>query len=261
MTTWDLNRLRSLRLREPFFVSSSWDEAGRSFSPGGDDCFSLFGYIPVRGIQSDDERYVNRLVLDFKEAKADAVATVAQLVAEVLREEPLWLEPHSFRGYAVAAPSSKAGIGSAGINQLLAKVAHSFPRHPSARTNNLTLSPFKLHRFKALDTPSHQQKKTVDDHLATIRVISDLFGKDATSEPAPHSADNLWSVDPTGPRVIVFDDVYTRGETFAACRQLIEQGLVDASSGYESWPSVSGFFIAKTWAKNLPSDLPSDLPF
>lgn len=250
MTTWDLNRLRSLRLREPFFVSSSWDEAGRSFSPGGDDCFSLFGYIPVRGIQNDDERYVNRLVLDFKEAKADAVATVAQLVSEVLREEPLWLEPHSFRGYAVAAPSSKAGIGSAGINQLLTKVAHRFSGHPRDRSNHLTLSPFKLQRFKALDTPSHQQKKTVDDHLATIRVVWDHV------DDGKSKADKLRSVDPQGPRVIVFDDVYTRGATFAACNELIRHWCVDNSTVFDGYPSVSGFFIAKTWAKNPPSDLP-----
>jgi hypothetical protein len=69
-------------------------------------------------------------------------------------------------------------------------------------------------------------------------------------------ADQLWSVDPAGPRVILFDDVYTRGETFSACRKLLQVAMTESASGYEGTPYVSGFFIAKTWARNLPSDLP-----
>jgi hypothetical protein len=105
-----------------------------------------------------------------------------------------------------------------------------------------------LDRFSALQTPSHQQKKTAADHLASIQVVQSVNDSNL--------ADKLWSVDPAGPRVILFDDVYTRGETFSACRKLLQAAMTESASGYEATPYVSGFFIAKTWARNLPSDLP-----
>ena len=242
MNDWDLPRLRSLRLKEPYFTSSSWDEAMHSFSEGGHDCFSLFGYIPVRGIQNDDERYVNRLVLDLKEAKASAVAAVATLVKEVFLSEPFWID-QGFRGYAVAAPSSKVGIGSPGINQLLRKISHPFPVSQSERMLGLTLSPWELNRITALQTPSHQQKKTAEDHLATIEAVTKF-------SPPLTETDNLWAPDSNGPRVIVFDDVYTRGATFSACSKLLADEWIDATYGYDSRPSIAGFFVAKTWARN-----------
>jgi predicted amidophosphoribosyltransferase len=247
MSTWDLPRLRSLRLREPGFHSSSRDafDPRASFYPVDADCFAMFGYIPVRGIQNDDERYVNRLVLDFKEAEPSAISTIATLVQESFAEEPFWQDRTSFRGYAVAVPSSKEGVGSQGINQLLRKIAQPYG---GPRREKLTLCPFLLDRFSALQTPSHQQKKSAADHLASIQVVQSV--KDS------NLADKLWSVDPAGPRVILFDDVYTRGETFSACRKLIQAAMTESASGYEATPYVSGFFIAKTWAKNEPLDLP-----
>jgi len=247
MTTWDLSRLRSLRLREPGFQSSSRDafDPRATFYSADADCYAMFGYIPIKGIQNDDERYVNRLVLDFKEAEAPAISTIATLVEESFASEPFWLDRTSFRGYAIAAPSSKQGPGSQGVNQLLRKIAQPFG---GVRREKLTLCPFLLDRFSALQTPSHQQKKTAADHLASIQVVQSV--KDS------NLADKLWSVDPAGPRVILFDDVYTRGETFSACRKLLQAAMTESASGYEATPYVSGFFIAKTWARDLPSDLP-----
>jgi hypothetical protein len=72
----------------------------------------------------------------------------------------------------------------------------------------------------------------------------------------PNLAETLWSIDPDGPRVILFDDVYTRGETFAACRELLQDSLSEGTDDVDATPPVSGFFIAKTWARDLPSDLP-----
>lgn len=242
MSTWDLPRLRALRLKEPSFNSSSRDnfDTHVAFYPPDSDCYALFGYIPVRGIQNEDERYVNRLVLDFKEAKVAAVSAIATLVQEAFESEPFWLERTGFRGYAVAAPSSKVGSGSEGVNQMLQRIAQPFH---SKRSEDLTLCPFSLYRVSALQTPSHQQKKSAADHLETIEVTQ--------SSTDPLLADKLWSIDPAGPRVIVFDDVYTRGETYSACRELLENYMTEHSSGYEATPYVAGFFIARTWARNL----------
>lgn len=247
MAVWDLPRLRSLRLREPGFRSSSLDGTNPEapFYPAEADCYAMFGYIPVRGIQNDDERYVNRLVLDFKEAEAPAISAIATLVQEAFESEPFWLDRTSFRGYAVAAPSSKEGVGSQGVNQLLRKIAQPFG---GVTREKLTMCPFLLDRFSPLQTPSHQQKKSAADHLVSIQVVQ--------SVSESNLAEQLWSVDPAGPRLVLFDDVYTRGETFAACRKLLQEAISESASGYESTPYVSGFFIAKTWAKNLPSDLP-----
>lgn len=247
MAVWDLPRLRSLRLREPGFRSSSLEGINPEapFYPADADCYAMFGYIPVRGIQNDDERYVNRLVLDFKEAEAPAISAIATLVQESFESEPFWLDRTSFRGYAVAAPSSKEGVGSQGVNQLLRKVTQKFD---VTRTEKLTLCPFLLDRSTALETPSHKQKKTAADHLASMQVLQSV--KD------PNLAETLWSIDPDGPRVILFDDVYTRGETFAACRELLQDSLSEGTDDVDAMPHVSGFFIAKTWARDLPSDLP-----
>jgi hypothetical protein len=247
MGSWDLPRLRSLRLREPGFQSPGRGlrDPEVAFFPPESDCYALFGYIPVRGIQNDDEQYVNRLVLDFKEAKAPAVSAIATLVQESFESEPFWLDRTSFSGYAVAAPSSKEGVGSEGVNQLLQKITQPFR---AMKSEKLTLCPLKLDRFSSLPTPSHVQKKTAADHIASIQVVQ--------SSIDPHLADQLRSVDPAGPRIVLFDDVYTRGETFAACRELLHQAMLDRLSGYEPSPYIAGFFIAKTWARNLPSDLP-----
>jgi hypothetical protein len=247
MATWDLPRLRALRLQEPGFRSSSLGGSNPEspFYPAEADCYAMFGYIPTRGVQNDDERYVNRLVLDFKEAEAPAIAAIATLVHESFESEPFWLDRTSFRGYATAVPSSKEGVGSQGINQLLRKITL---KYDGMRTDKLTLCPFVLDRHSALNTPSHQQKKTAADHLASIQVLQ--------SVQDPNLAATLWTTDPNGPRVILFDDVYTRGETFAACRKLIHNALSKETDDADAAPHVSGFFVAKTWAKNSLSDSP-----
>ena len=246
MSTWDLPRLRSLRLREPGFKSSchelrSWEPI---FFPPESDCYALFGYIPVRGIQNDDERYVNRLVIDFKEGKASAIAAIATLAKEIITTDLFWSDDKGFPGYALAAPSSKVGIGSLGVNQLLDKIARPFPSSTGVRALSLTRSPHELMRTTALQTPSHQQKKSIEDHLGTIELVSEL-------RPPYAETENLWAPDGHGPRVIVFDDVYTRGATFAACKRVIQDEWIDATYGYDSIPNIAGFFVAKTWARNI----------
>jgi hypothetical protein len=207
---------------------------------GDEDCFALFGYIPVRFANSDDEQYVNRLVLDFKEAKAPAVDAVINLATQHLFEldvstvvvdveDLLGIGAEVFYGTAIAAPSSKVGAGSPAINQLINALTSPHRKDPHYPDVKFILAGDEvLLRHTALETPSHKQKKSMSDHLQTIR----LEKKAGIRLEHPPRTD----------RYVIFDDVYTRGETFGACKALIRA----AHPGAE----VRGFFVAHTWAQN-----------
>lgn len=243
-TTWDLTRLERLTLSHPWFTSphsdgvdtepTDWDTSGPD---GSEDCFALFGYIPVRFAQSDDERYVNRLVLDFKEGNPVAIATVAGIAATKIfnldpgthiTEEILDMPGFLPYGAAIAVPSSKIGVGSTGINLLIETLTspHGLPRWE--KVNAVVAGDEIFRRHTALETPSHKVKKVMSDHLQTIR----LEKKTGVRLMKPSMTD----------RYVIFDDVYTRGETFGACKALIREAHPRAK--------VRGFFVARTWARN-----------
>lgn len=242
--TWDLKRLERLTLKDPWFTSPHADGAGAGTTEwdtpgpdGSEDCFALFGYIPVRFAQSDDDKYVNRLVLDFKEGKPAAIAAVAVLAAtHIFRldsgtftsEDILKMPGFLPYGTAIAIPSSKVSVGSVGINQLVNTLTSSHA-HLINQPMAVVAGDEVLRRHTALETPSHKVKKTMSEHLQTIR----LEKKAGVRLAQPPMTD----------RYVIFDDVYTRGETFGACKALIRKAHPRAQ--------VRGFFVARTWAKNI----------
>ena len=212
---WELDRLRNLRLKQPYFKSPVC-EADQEW-----DCFALFGYIPRIGWKSDDDAYVQKLIIAFKENMPSAVKAIATLVAEEMLGEHG--EDQMWHRSILVAPSSGTGVGKPSLN-LLATVLERIRLQQGIvvkeNTHNFT-------RHTALVTPSHRERKDVDDHLATIRF-----------EPKSNVTSRITLSD----EIVVIDDVYTKGATFSACKKLILE--------IEPEAEVLGFFLAKTWERN-----------
>ena len=196
---WDLERLRTLQLKHPYFKSPVCDPDQLW------DCFALFGYIPRIGWRDEDEAYVQKLIIAFKENEPAAVTAIATLVAEEMLGEDD--EDQIWHRSILVAPSSTTGVGKPSLN-LLATV-------------------LELTRHTALITPSHRERKNIDDHLATIK----LEAKNEETGPIALSDE-----------IVVIDDVYTKGATFSACKKIILD--------IEPEAEVLGFFLAKTWERN-----------
>ena len=230
-TQWDLARLRTLTRDHPWFRTAHADESGPRF-----DGFALFNYTPWHlARERDDLKYVSSLILDFKKNDTSAVAAVCNLARATLTDlisTGIWkgrrLEGYASDGYEwfgrdlIVAPSSAVGVGNIQTNTLAASLESLFeedldPDHP------FNHSGYCLERHTA-QGPSHLNKKTVDEHLGTIRIVPN-----ATCKP--------WCGH-TLPRYMVLDDVYTRGATFGACKKLLRDQSPTAD--------VMGFFVSVT---------------
>ena len=228
MPQWDIRRLNKLKLRNPWFSSSQVDVDSQVLNSNSNDSFALFGYVPRRGNPTDDEAYVNKFIIAFKEKEPDAVAAAVTLITEALAHENFRISEGYSPQYLIAAPSSKAGLGSPAANTLISMITAQKTPPVQVKAKQLVLrSKYYFQRHTALDTPSHQEKKEIEDHLATIQIVTDI--------DAPEDDEYIL-------RLLIIDDVYTRGNTFAACKEL----MLDA----DSRSSIGGLFIAKTWARN-----------
>ena len=226
-TQWDLTRLRGLTRDHPWFRTAHADESGPRF-----DGFALFNYTPWHvAREHDDLKYVSSLILDFKKNDAAAVAAVCSLAKEMLTEvigTNVWKGKHCdddldwFGRDLIVAPASTVGVGNIHTNTLATSLERVLegdldPDHP------FNHSGYSLERHTA-QGPSHLKKKTVDEHLGTIRIVPN-----ATCKP--------WCGH-TLPRYMVLDDVYTRGATYGACKQLLRVRHPSAD--------VMGFFVGVT---------------
>ncbi len=228
---WDLTRLCGLLRDFPWFRTANADPDGPTF-----DGFALFNYTPwyiARG--NDDLRYVSSLVLDFKKNEPPARAAVGSLVVSSLTQ---LIESNLWKGHLIAErgtpegdkwslakgaadgggwfgrelvviPGSSAGIGKPSTDAFAAELASVLlkdldPDHP------FSLSRYTLERHTA-QTPSRIEKKSIEDHLRTIRLN---LPSEKTTESDRQPVPRRW---------MLLDDVYTRGATYGACKQLIRE--------------------------------------
>ena len=230
-TQWDLARLRTLIRDHPWFRTAHAEESGPRF-----DGFALFNYTPWHlARERDDLKYVSSLILDFKKNDTSAVAAVCNLARATLTDLILtgvW-KGKPLAGYAsdgsewfgrelIVAPSSAVGVGNRQTNTLATSLEnvlehHLDPDHPFGHSG------YSLERHTA-QGPSHLIKKTVADHLGTIRIVANSTCK----QGCQHSES----------KYMVLDDVYTRGATFGACKKLLR----DRNPAVD----VMGFFVGVT---------------
>lgn len=239
---WDLERLQSLLRDFPWFRTAHADVNGPTF-----DGFALFNYTPWYLARGDDDlKYVSSLILDFKKndaAATEAVNQLAWIAIEELIQSGGWkgkstslrspavreaFSPSEREKWALAnnrgilmlremivIPGSTAGIGKAPSNGLAGELAHVGVIGFSDPDDDPLLEPFEKSGY-ALErhtsqTPSHVGKKSIQDHLQTIRLIP----------PEGTAVKSKFSETPH--RYMLIDDVYTRGATYGACKQLIRQ--------------------------------------
>jgi|GEM_PF-2838128 len=239
---WDLERLQSLFRDFPWFRTAYADVDGPTF-----DGFALFNYTPWYLARGDDDlKYVSSLILDFEKNDAAATEAVNELVCIALGKliqsggwkgkstslrSPAVREavgPAEIEKWALAnsrgilmmremivIPGSTAGIGKAPSSGLAGELRLVGVTGFSDPEEDPVLEPFEKSGY-ALErhtsqTPSHIGKKSIQDHLQTVRLIP----PEGTAVKVKFSA--------TSHRYMLIDDVYTRGATYGACKQLIRQ--------------------------------------
>lgn len=172
-----------------------------------DDLLALIKYIPG----SRNPAY--KLVLDFKQNQPHALKKVRSLAIETLRGYQ-GLEKFC-RGYLVSLPSHSAGSINEPCEYLCAELAKAYPRQLVHLKQALRRST----AVRKSATAPHGLRPTYDSHLASIQYI---YRKQIDSNE----------------RIIMVDDVFTRGATSSACRDILmrDTGCTD----------VLGLFVART---------------
>lgn len=171
--------------------------------------FFIFRYAPVSSEEAND---ATRLILDFKENRDEAVALGVQIVTEVLTEREEFFRGEEDEVYLVVIPSHSAGRPNVAGERLCSKVAgqvrwvHYVP-HALRRVTTVT---------KSATAPPGQRPGYLEHKRSIIYSGPTSLGK----------------------RVIMFDDVYTRGDTASACRDILRE-----NAGCQV---VFGLFLGRT---------------
>ena len=153
-----------------------------------------------------------KLILDFKQYQTRALKKVRDLTLQVLRD---YEGMEEFRyGYLVALPGHKAGSVNAPCEWLCAELARAFPR----RLVHLKQALRRVTDVEKSATAPPGRRPTSADHIQSIRYVGQQTNPNV--------------------RIIMVDDVLTRGETARACRAILRNatGCTD----------VRGLFVART---------------
>jgi predicted amidophosphoribosyltransferase len=172
-----------------------------------------FYVLPYRSKRSGLNNEVTDFILDFKKNWASQVALSSSIVVETLAQHEKRLK-HTFHcEYVLAAPSSRRGFAGIPSESVCAAIARRFGLAHLRSSLERTVTVPKSAYAAPGERPDYER------HLETIKYV----GPDL----------NL-----RGKGVILFDDVYTRGETSSACRTILKNA---ARCSY-----VIGVFLGRT---------------
>jgi len=152
------------------------------------------------------------LILDFKQYQTRALKKVRDLTLQVLRDYEGMEEFRS--GYLVALPGHKAGSVNAPCEWLCAELARAFPR----RLVHLKQALRRVTDVEKSATAPPGRRPTSADHIRSIRYVGQQTNPNV--------------------RIIMVDDVLTRGETARACRAILRNAT--------GCTNVRGLFVART---------------
>jgi phosphoribosylpyrophosphate synthetase len=164
--------------------------------------------LPYYTKRSGNADGVSEFIWDFKNGGNAAVTLAIDLLAGAVAKIRA-----TSAIYIGAVPSSRQGFPSATVERVCEELAGQFPW--------LTHCRGMLQRTQAI-TPAHRcspgERPTENTHLETIACGGNY---------------NL-----NGRKVLLFDDVLTRGATFDACSQILKSSA--------NCPEVYGLFLGKT---------------
>lgn len=239
---WDIERLNSLLRDFPWFRTVHAEKQGPRY-----DGFAFFNYTKLELARGNpDQEYINSLIFAFKKNDDVAVEVVSAIAKSALEE----LLQGSWKSHALPAPTDPegekwahtagaeggmrdagwygrdliaipghlAGVGKPATDRLAQRLDSVLfelldPDHPFSYP-----SPTTLERYISLPEASRIKRKSIQEHLRTIRVNA--------------ASGTEWE------RFVLMDDVYTTGATFEACKQLLRQKTASAD--------VIGLFLAIT---------------
>lgn len=171
-----------------------------------------FCILPYYTKRSGRNNEVTQFVLDFKEARSEAVTVATKLVVNVLATQQQRFRDLRWK-YVVAVPPSSKGFAKPASESICKIIAAHF---------GLTHLPGALERVTSVAKSSFAppgQRPDAADHLESIRYVGPRLQADNSA-------------------VVLFDDVLTRGETSNACRMILKK-----STGCQR---VIGIFLSRT---------------
>lgn len=173
------------------------------------DDFYVLSYPPVRRGDA-----VTSFVLDFKENKSGATAIALDIMVEQLENTQSELRDKRQCRYIVCIPGHEKGFGSI--------AGDSMCRDLSARYPWLVFLEGALERTKTVPKAARAkrgERTNYEKHVETIRFNDSALRKSDEG-------------------IIMFDDVYTKGDTSRACRDIIRRAT--------KCSSVTGLFLSRT---------------
>jgi predicted amidophosphoribosyltransferase len=172
--------------------------------------FYLYRYIPFNSGKANS---LSKFMIAVKNEDTIAVHYAALLIRQALDGQKSALRLIRRCKYLMCIPPSRGGPTKSTYEELCRKVAEPFDwltHIPNALVRTRTVR--SSHTYRSTDRP------TADVHYNTIRYVGPPIQPEAG--------------------ILLFDDIYTRGETSKGCRQRL---LDDTDCG-----SVTGIFLGKT---------------
>lgn len=160
----------------------------------GDDLFLL----PYFSKRSGKDNFVTDFILDFKSGALQAIRIAAEVAAGAIYSMETKIRHTCCCRYILSIPSSRKGTSNKPSEALCSSLSQTFPwlsHLPGALVRTATVA--KSAYSRPGERPSYK------DHLKTIRYVGPRLERNKG--------------------IIMFDDVFTRGETSSACRDILKK--------------------------------------